>query len=198
MKVLEDKLGLANRPHYVPKHDWSGCYIQWGGSGIVFQRDEERNIDTYKTAFFEVFPINPQTFLRGEGKTIDEAEDDVWKKYQRILKCDWHKISRKGYKNGSGVCTRCGLFVSHIFSVIPYEDDSIFTEMLGESLKKMADSKSQRHNDAWDKFQDLEKQLEAIRDQLEYISNEYRKSYDDYMKVISEEFNHGRREKTND
>jgi hypothetical protein len=90
---------------YQCKHEWpEDCVVQAGDSGIVFT-----NSGAYRTAFFEAFPINPNTFIRGEGETVEVAESDCWSKWMRISVCPEHEFERRGYHNGYGVCKRCGM-----------------------------------------------------------------------------------------
>lgn len=70
---------------------------------------------SYRTAFFEAFPRNPDTFIRGEGPTIVEAEEDAWRQYMRVVACTSHEFERRGYRSGAGICTKCGLFESYAF-----------------------------------------------------------------------------------
>lgn len=94
-------------------HSWpEDCFVQCGDRGIVFVKETST---TYETAFFEAFPRNPDTFLRGEGKTVEEAEEQAWTKYQKQLNCKKHEFERKHYRNGAGVCKNCGLFLADIF-----------------------------------------------------------------------------------
>lgn len=68
---------------YDCQYQWpEDCYLQCGNEGIVFS-----NKGNYLTAFFEVFPKTPATFIRGEGATIEEAEKAAWEKYQKIISC---------------------------------------------------------------------------------------------------------------
>jgi len=100
--------------------DWpEDCYVQCGGSGIVFKSSPEDG--SYFTAFFEAFPKNPKTFIRGEGASIEEAEANAWDKFQRILACDKHEYKRHGEEHG--ICIKCGLFTSEVFS--PSESCSV-------------------------------------------------------------------------
>ena len=71
----------------------------------------------YTTAFFEAFPVD--TFIRGEGKTIEEAEQSCWNKYQRISSCKGHEFEKRGYTNGAGFCKHCNMFKSKAFE--PWE-----------------------------------------------------------------------------
>lgn len=61
----------------------------------------------YLTAFFEAFPKQPSTFLRGEGKTVKEAEAACWKSYLRITACKEHIFERRGRKDGYAYCKLC-------------------------------------------------------------------------------------------
>jgi len=120
------------------KYPWpDDCYVQCGGNGIVLVdaniTDVFANPDAaedivlgmiaetpikqqhYRTAFFEAFPRDPDTFLRGEGAKIQEAEDAAWQKYQKINQCTGHEFERRGYKNGAGFCKHCNMFKSKVF-----------------------------------------------------------------------------------
>lgn len=97
---------------YDCKYNWpKDCYIQCGAKGIVIG---EKGIS--QTAFFEAFPKNPDTFIRGEGKTIEEAEKNAWEQLENYKSCKEHKFERRGYTNGAGFCKYCGLFKSHAFA----------------------------------------------------------------------------------
>jgi hypothetical protein len=76
---------------------------------------ELKDSSYYKTAFFEAFPENPRTFIRGEGKTVKEAEEKAWEKLQGYLACEGHEFERRNYKNGVGFCKYCNMFKSHAF-----------------------------------------------------------------------------------
>lgn len=90
-------------------HDW-GCFCQAGDKGIVFTKK-----GSYRTAFFEAFPRDPNTFIRGEGKDIIEAENDAWQQFEKIMACKQHEFERRGYRNGAGFCKHCDLFLSRAF-----------------------------------------------------------------------------------
>lgn len=114
------------------------CFVQCGGNGFVFTKkgafeaamsnhekmeevvagvllDAPVQTEHYRTAFFEAFPRDPNTFIRGEGVTIEEAEEKAWNKYQRHLNCTGHEYEKRGYRNGCGFCKHCGLFSSDVF-----------------------------------------------------------------------------------
>jgi hypothetical protein len=107
------------------RHPWpEDIFIQGGARGVVFKRDGG---GAYRTAFVEVMPQQPATFLRGEGPTIAEAETAAWEKYQRILACPAHPdhgpFEARDYTNGAGFCTRCGSWFSRVLPEQPTEPD---------------------------------------------------------------------------
>ena len=114
------------------------CFVQCGGNGIVFTKSGALEqaltdndtiqevvsgvlLDTpvqsphYRTAFFEAFPQNPDSFIRGEGASIEEAEEKAWTQYQKIVNCTGHEYERRDYKNGAGFCKHCNMFASNVF-----------------------------------------------------------------------------------
>ena len=112
MKIAKRSgFGDDGQGDYVCKYDWEeNCSCQCGGSGIVFS--DQGN---YKTAFFEAFPKDIDDYIRGEGSSIEEAEEDAWNKYRAIMDCEGHEYERKGYTNGNGVCKKCGVFAEKVF-----------------------------------------------------------------------------------
>lgn len=100
---------------YVLRHPWPiEAVVNGGRSGLVLSRTS----DSYTTAFVEASLTEPATFLRGEGATIEEAEDTAWAKYQRVTANDHdHEFETRGYSNGAGFCKHCNLFQSGIFSL---------------------------------------------------------------------------------
>lgn len=121
---MSDKKGPVIAEHHLPGHwrstgknahelvcDWpDGCYVQWGASGIVFGKDGAR-----QTAFFEAFPVEPKTFIRGEGETIAAAEEAAFAKLQRILTCPGHEFERGGRSDGFGYCKHCHMGQANAF-----------------------------------------------------------------------------------
>lgn len=115
------KVRMSSGPTYDSKYDWD-CSCQGGSSGIVlpsgsfdkvFGGDPLNGLiegmsskESYTTAFFEAFPNKPRTFIRGEGKTIEEAEESCWQKYQKILICN-HEMERRNRTDGYGYCKHC-------------------------------------------------------------------------------------------
>lgn len=94
------------------RYPWpDGMLVQGGKSGAVFTPN-----GNYRTAFVEAFP--PGTFLRGEGKTVAEAETACWEKYQAVLVCsgggEHGPYEPRHYTNGAGYCTKCGSWFSGV------------------------------------------------------------------------------------
>jgi len=104
----------------VAQHPWPEDLFIQGGNGIAFTPDGQ----TYRTAFVEAFPDDPPTFLRGEGNTIAEAEDNCWKQYQRYAGCPHGKYERRQYRNGSGFCVHCGTWLNKVFEPLPEDPEA--------------------------------------------------------------------------
>lgn len=91
-------------------YPWIGAeLLQAGGKGLVIS-----NQGNYTTAFFEAFIDD--TFIRGEGQTLAEAETDAWNKYQTYNKCAGHEWEPRSYTNGVGFCKHCNKFKSKAFT----------------------------------------------------------------------------------
>lgn len=103
-------------PEFTPACAWpEKAYVQWGSSGLVLSRKDG---GSYMTAFFEAFPgDNAGGFIRGEGPSIAEAEQDCFAKYQREVGCD-HRWGRRDYTNGGALCYRCGAFQTRFKPII--------------------------------------------------------------------------------
>jgi hypothetical protein len=122
--------GHHARDEWRPKLDWpENAFVQWGGGGVVFSRN-----DSYRTAFFEAFPEDGSAgFIRGEGKTVDDAEASAHRQWTRMSGCHvtgghrWTRAMRTGekekrlrngreipkvstYTNGGCFCLKCGSF----------------------------------------------------------------------------------------
>lgn len=96
-------------PDYACQHEWAGdCFVQCGGC------------EKYGF-FFEAFPQNPNTFLRGDSKvSIADAEEKVWQKLLKHSSCELdhanpENFEKRKYRNGVGFCVGCGMFASGIF-----------------------------------------------------------------------------------
>jgi hypothetical protein len=98
---------------YECKQKWNDeTFVQCGASGIVLCEKE----DNYETAFFESFPRDPDCFLRGEGHTIEEAEEKCFAKWQNILNCKGHEFESRGRKDDYGYCMHCPLSQSGVLT----------------------------------------------------------------------------------
>lgn len=111
------------RTDHAAQHPWpEDMFLQGGTRGIVFASD-----GNYRTAFVEAFPRDPDTFLRGEGTTVAEAEADCWAKYQTLTACPAHPnhgpFEAREYTNGAGFCTRCGTWFSKVLPEQPEDPD---------------------------------------------------------------------------
>lgn len=103
---------LKGLPGHPCKHEWpEDCFVQCGESGLVLTKQ-----GNYNTAFFEAFPRNPDTFIRGEGECVELAEQDCWQKYQRIVNCPSHEFEERGRTDGAGWCKHCDLFMTKVFT----------------------------------------------------------------------------------
>jgi hypothetical protein len=99
---------------YECKQAWEeSTGVQCGSNGVVvnnleaaFGGDFSKENTAYTTAFFEAFPKNPNCFIRGEGKDIEEAELDAWNQYQKIKNCN-HEMERRNRTDGYGYCKHC-------------------------------------------------------------------------------------------
>lgn len=111
-RSIEIRMNDDSLREYVCAHPWADeCKVQGGEMGIVLTKS-----GIYETAFFEAFPRNPRTYIRGEGRTVAESEESCWKQYQRYLACPSHEYEDRGHRNGVGICKYCGM---PGFDVIP-------------------------------------------------------------------------------
>lgn len=115
------------------------CSVQCGGHGIVLPSgsfnkimspkthpmqslemlaDAAADEEPYTTAFFEAFPKSPKCFIRGEGKTIEEAEAAAFKKFAGILGCPGHEFEPRGRKDGYGYCKHCALSMPEVLPIL--------------------------------------------------------------------------------
>ena len=94
------KISHSTGEDYESAKEWD-CFCQCGSSGIVFSQK-----GNYTTAFFEAFPKEPCCFIRGEGETIEVAEQDAWNQYQKIKGCK-HEMERRDRTDGYGFCKHC-------------------------------------------------------------------------------------------
>lgn len=102
---------LAQDTDFTPACAWpDDTTVQWGGNGVVLGKE------SYETAFFEAFPAGAG-FIRGEGKTIADAEKGAFAQFQREHGCQ-HVWGRRGYTNSGAKCLKCNAFHINIFKPI--------------------------------------------------------------------------------
>jgi len=122
-----------------PLQAWpDDCIVQWGRNGVVFGQK-----DAYTTGFFEAFPQDGVAgFLRGEGETLEQAEESAFEAYSRQRRCfeagghQWTRARRlrgfearerngrkvpkvSTYTNGGAFCVRCHAFQSGVMPEVP-------------------------------------------------------------------------------
>ena len=101
---------------YDCQQNWpADIFLQCGEKGIVISRNKDT--PSYRTAFFEAFPKEPSSFIRGEGSTLEDAELAAFKKYEKIMACGEHEYKRRD-NSEHGICMKCKLFTSHCFPPI--------------------------------------------------------------------------------
>lgn len=103
----------GDRPRIAATKPWpKDLYLQGGENGLVVVRGE----GSYRTAFVECFPKDDTVgFIRGEGTTVLEAEEDCWNNYQKAISCK-HEWEARDYQNGGGICKHCGQFGAKVFT----------------------------------------------------------------------------------
>ena len=139
-KMARKSSGFLRSESYECQLPWpDDCFCQCGDNGIVLPakmfeeslNDNSKALEvfaaaagitkpanSYRTAFFEAFPKKPDQFIRGEGKTIEEAEFHCWQKYQKILYCSKHEYKPSFYKDGQGICRHCGHFAQDVLPLL--------------------------------------------------------------------------------
>jgi len=100
--------GSGQQPHQAT-HDWpEHVFVQGGLHGLVWTRD-----GGYYTAFVEAFLDEPRGFVRGEGETLEAAEQACWERYRTVVACHpGHEFERRGRTDGYAWCMHCGIGVA--------------------------------------------------------------------------------------
>lgn len=106
MRLARKSVSTLQSEAYLCSNDWpEECFVQCGGC-------EKWGF------FFEGFPKNPDTFIRGDSKvSIEDAEKKAWAQYTKILNCqsdhtDPKCFDKRGYTNGLGFCKKCNVSIS--------------------------------------------------------------------------------------
>jgi hypothetical protein len=101
------KSGIFETNFEKPTKNWpKDTVAQCGGSEID---------GIGKNCFFEVF--FKDFYVRGEGPTKIEAENNAWNKYMAYESCE-HDFKRHSDSQDKGKCTKCGILKSGIFEII--------------------------------------------------------------------------------
>jgi hypothetical protein len=102
----------ASAGDYDSPHDYGDAMVQGGHNGLVINTKD--TTQSYRTAFVEAFIDD--TFVRGEGKTLEAADDACWAKIVKQRSCSGHEFTPRSYTNGAGFCKLCGYFESRCFT----------------------------------------------------------------------------------
>jgi hypothetical protein len=102
----------ASPADYDSSHNYGDAMVQGGHNGLVINSKDTSK--SYRTAFVEAFIDN--SFVRGEGETIKDADDACWAKVIKQRSCPKHEFIPHSYTNGAGFCKHCGYFASGYFS----------------------------------------------------------------------------------
>lgn len=171
-----------------PIKDWpKDCAAQCGGGEID---------GIGKNCFFEVF--FKDFYVRGEGPTKIEAENDAWKKYMNYESCD-HEFKRHSDSQDKGKCTKCGLLKSGIFEILTccavcnkkgvaqYSNGIGFTcyKHYKENLVKMTQTNDfgMTHKLLWENevLESLDIYKEKNDIEIDKLSSQYRNGFFEYM-----------------
>lgn len=102
------------RTRYTFQHPWpADTAVSAGMNGIVLRHGGGH----CTTAFMEFYPGG--WFIRGEGNTLAECEQQAWNQYQTALVCPsgkGHQWQARGHTNGGGWCAHCSIFRSDAFT----------------------------------------------------------------------------------
>ncbi|MGK3708747.1 hypothetical protein [Arthrobacter sp. IK3] len=83
-------------------HDYGGIYTQ-GGNGIVIGFKDP--VPARRTSFVECFPEG--AFIRGEGSSVAEADEQCWAKLRAYLDCPGHQWTPVRPDGPAGTCSNC-------------------------------------------------------------------------------------------
>lgn len=84
--------------------------------------------DDESRIFVEVSVHDPYTVIRGEGYTVEEAEDVCWRKFEAYRGCsdgsgEHGPFERRQYADGRGFCTKCDTWMLGIFRPMTKAND---------------------------------------------------------------------------
>jgi hypothetical protein len=169
MKIARRSLGSD----YNCGFGWADdCFVQCGGS-------ERRGF------FFEAFPNNPDTMVRGDSAiSIEDAEKKAWDKFLKHTNCKLDhsnpdNFDRKGYENGVGFCKECNLFIGDMFEPVNKCCKCGVPTYYSPDI----------NNDWWCNECSLNMPEELMTDSLKFIRN-----YKNEKEISKEEFEQGLKE----
>lgn len=159
------------REEYKCKFKWpEKVQTQHGKKGIKVSKN-----GNYTTAFFEVFNINvTDSYIRGEGKTVEDAERKAFNRYDKMKECNEHDFRRVG-ETVNAQCILCNSCKYHFF------------EPLEKFKCKICDQKSVRFRlpDGTQNVYCYQHYFESLSDYIYVNKNKYQKILD--MKNKSKE-----------
>jgi hypothetical protein len=170
---MYSKDGL-NGEQYFCLQEWpEGIHVQHGSRGIVFSKN-----GNYSTAFFEAFPSTSitSTYIRGEGETVRQAEEDAFNKYVLMRDCANHEYER--FKNTElGVCIHCNSKKDDLFPPTKEHKCSICSkESVNFTVPEIKIEKKENIDDLFSSpnlfcFQHYKEELNKEIQRLSYIDN---------------------------
>lgn len=134
---------LERNKEYICKKEWDkDISLQCGDRGVVLRKS-----GGYRTAFFEVF--TKEDFVRGEGETLEIAEEKAFEKLLKIKNCINHVFERendsvnaecslchhkeKRYFPPTSKCNKCGMDHARL----KIKDESLCVKHYMEKAKNM-------------------------------------------------------------
>lgn len=109
-KISKD--GMSGNEHKCQNPWPNDCRVQHGQKGMVFKKEG----GGYVTPFFEAFPNETVTasYIRGEGETVSEAENNAFSKLSAMLNCKQHEYER--FRDSErGKCIHCNSVKDLVF-----------------------------------------------------------------------------------
>lgn len=111
MKEITRHFSLLRIGRFQPIHDWTGSGPQCGDALEYYAS----GVPKKTPAFFEAFPpieINGKThnvWIRGEGETVEAAEQQCWEWLQKVVAPHEHRMERRNRADGYAFCVICDI-----------------------------------------------------------------------------------------
>ena len=93
------------------------CQYPWPSMFIQGCDSSDLKNGSLLKAFVECFPEEPSCYLRGEGATLAESEQNCWAWYQRVVDGHEHIWDSRGREDGYGYCSTCHVGMSDVLPV---------------------------------------------------------------------------------